>query len=277
MPAVGTAEGDVAGLPAFWREAEPLTAVPVLYLHGVPVNSDIWVPFLERTGGLAPDLPGFGRSGKPASFDYSIPGYTRWLEAFLEARGIDRFCLAVHDWGGALGLAMRPEVLARVERLVSLGHVPVGVEGFRWHRLARRWRTPVVGELAMGFSSRWLTARALRAGRGGPMPDEFVDSIWDHFDQGTQRAILKLYRSAPPDVLAAASDLGRLTCAALLLWSANDPYLTPGTFGPATAQALGGPVEFELVDAPGHWWWVDDPSLLERPVAFLLGEVLPSN
>src|ERR1035441_9905736 len=40
------------------------TAVP-LSLHGVPSNSDEWVEFLKLTGGLAPDLPGFGRSGKP--------------------------------------------------------------------------------------------------------------------------------------------------------------------------------------------------------------------
>ena len=53
-------------IPVFWRSA-PATgggATP-LYLHGVPTSSDDWVPFLERTGGIAPDLPGFGRSGKP--------------------------------------------------------------------------------------------------------------------------------------------------------------------------------------------------------------------
>ena len=54
---------------------------PTLYLHGVPTHSYDWVPFLERTGGIAPDLPGFGRSAKPADFDYSIAGYDRFLEA----------------------------------------------------------------------------------------------------------------------------------------------------------------------------------------------------
>ena len=270
MIAVTGSEGEVAGVPAFWRQAEPAGPSPILYVHGNPVNSDIWVPFLERTGGYAPDLPGWGRSGKAVTFDYTIAGLSGWLEAFLEHHSIDRFTLAVHDWGG-LALAMRPEVLGRLDGLLSLGHVPLGIPGFRWHRIARRWRTPVLGELAMGFTNRWVLTQLLREGRGGErMPKEFVQSIWDHFDQGTQRAILRLYRSADEESMARATDLSRIICPALLLWSAKDPYLMPAVTGPATAEALGGPTEFDLLDVRGHWWWVDDPALLDRPVEFLL-------
>ncbi len=265
-------QGEIAGIPAFWRQAASQTGSPVLYVHGVPMNSDLWLPFLERTGGLAPDLPGFGRSGKPVDFDYSIPGYTAWLEAFLDDRQVDRFNLVVHDWGG-LALAMRPEVLERLDRLVTLGHVPIGVEGYRWHRIARVWRTPVAGELAMGFTTRWVLKQLTRENRRGkgPLPDVYLDSLWDHFDQGTQRAILKLYRASPSKVLSAAADLSQITCPTLMLWSANDPYIPPAVTGPATAEAFGGPVEFELVDEPGHWWWVDDERLLDRPVDFVFG------
>ena len=64
---------DIDGQPIFWRSA-PGEGAPVLYVHGVPTSSDDWVPFLERTGGLAPDLPGFGRSSKRGDLDYSIAG-----------------------------------------------------------------------------------------------------------------------------------------------------------------------------------------------------------
>ena len=56
----------------------------MLYLHGVPTSSDDWVAFLERTGGLAPDLPGFGRTGKRGDGDFTMPGYDRFVEAFLD-------------------------------------------------------------------------------------------------------------------------------------------------------------------------------------------------
>ena len=54
-----------------------------------------------------------------------------------------------------------------------------------------------------------------------------------HFDQGTQRAILRLYRSSPPERLAAAgAQLGELRMPALVLWGTRDPYI-PARFGRA--------------------------------------------
>src|SRR6266480_3829377 len=99
---------EVAGTEILLREAEPRTASPVLYLHGVPTSGSDWLPFLERTGGLAPDLPGFGRSGKSAAFDSSIGGYERFLEALVDELGLTRVSLVVHDWG-AVGLALAQE------------------------------------------------------------------------------------------------------------------------------------------------------------------------
>ena len=75
-------------------------------MHGVPTSSDDWIPFLERTGGIAPDLIGFGRSGKGGNLDYTIAGLTDFLERLLEHLEIDRVKLVVHDWGAAVGLAL---------------------------------------------------------------------------------------------------------------------------------------------------------------------------
>jgi pimeloyl-ACP methyl ester carboxylesterase len=117
-----------------------------------------------------------------------------------------------------------------------------------------------VGELMMGLSTRWAFRREL--------PPELADQAWGRFDHGTQRAILKLYRSASPEVLARAGErLDRVRCPALLLWATRDPYI-PASFGQAHADALGGPAELELVDG-GHWTWLERPELVERTVAFL--------
>src|ERR671924_548004 len=109
--------GDVAGLRTHWREAPASGRPPVLYVHGVPTASWDWLPFLERIGGVAPDLPGFGRSAKPGNFDYSIEGYTDFLDAFTESAQLDRLTLVVHDWGG-VGLAFAQRRPERIERLV---------------------------------------------------------------------------------------------------------------------------------------------------------------
>jgi pimeloyl-ACP methyl ester carboxylesterase len=248
----------VEGMVINWREGAAGGRAPVLYLHGVPTASWLWQPYLERSGGVAPDLPGFGRSAKPGYFDYSIAGYNRFIEAFTEAVGLERMSLVVHDWG-AVGLAFAQRFPERIERLVLFNSVPL-LPGYRWHRVARGWRTPVVGELMMGFTTRWAFRRA--------MPRQVADRAWEDFDHGTQRAILKRYRAAPEQVLARAGErLGELRCPALILWPTRDPYL-PAEFGERYADALGGETQLELID-DGHWAVSERPELVARVGDFL--------
>ena len=135
----------------------------------------------------------------------------------------------------------------RVERIVLISAVPF-TAGYRWHRVARVWRTPLLGELFMGYSFKGGMKRASREwlAAPGPAPEEMVDEVWRHWDHGTQRAILKLYRSAPPAVLAAAGErLGEVKAPALVLWGEDDPYLPP-PFAHALAERLGGPAEVDV-------------------------------
>jgi pimeloyl-ACP methyl ester carboxylesterase len=250
-------EETVDGLPVRWLRA-PCPDPPILWVHGVPDSAELWTPFLERAGGIAVDLPGFGRSGKPADFPYSITGYERFLSAFLDHLGLERVRLVAHDWG-AVGLTLG----ARIERLVALDVVPF-LPGQRWHWVARCWRTPVVGELAMGF-----TGRATLRWPGGLSADH-ARAVMRHMDHGTQRAILKLYRSTSADELASRG-LAHVRAPALVLWGERDPYLPP-TWAARIAGALGGEAVSETVPEAGHWPWLDRPDTLERIITFIRSE-----
>jgi pimeloyl-ACP methyl ester carboxylesterase len=269
--------GEIDGIPVFWHgapapaAATSAPAAPPLYLHGVPTNSDDWLPFLARTGGLAPDLPGFGRSGKPGFLRYTIPEYEGFLARFLDDRGVRRASIVMHDWG-AVGLAFAQRHHERVDRLVVINAVPF-LPGYRWHRIARAWRTPVLGELLMGITTRRTLRLALRDGElpHGPLGEAMLDSTFDHFDQGTQRAILRLYRSSPPEVLTAAGlELASLLKPALVIWGMTDPYI-PAHFARDYADALGARELLELPDA-GHWPWLDRPDLLDTVARFVGAE-----
>jgi pimeloyl-ACP methyl ester carboxylesterase len=272
VPEVSDHSEELDGLPVFWRSApgagDVSGAATPLYLHGVPTNSDDWLEFLARTGGLAPDLPGFGRSGKPGSLRFTIDEYEGFLERFLEQLDVERVSLVMHDWG-ALGLAFAQRHPERVERLVLINAVPF-IPGYEWHRMARIWRTPLLGELAMGVTYRRTLERASKEINvtPGPMPDAWLDSVMDHFDQGTQRAILRLYRSASPQELAAAGEeLGSLDMPALVVWGMQDPFI-PVRFGQAYASILPDAELLELPDA-GHVPWLDRPDVLDRVAGFL--------
>jgi pimeloyl-ACP methyl ester carboxylesterase len=273
---------ELAGSPVFYRSAPaadrstppadrdaPATPPLPLYLHGIPMSSDDWTESLERTGGLAPDLPGFGRTGKGGQLDLSLEGHADFIAALLTALEIERVQLVMHDWGAAGGLLFAQRQPQRVERIVLCNALPL-TGGFRWHGLPRIWRQPILGELAMGSVNRRLLARWLRRGSANDQtwPDTRVQAVWEQFDQGTQRAILRLHRDADQETLLAAGvGLAALKMPVLVLWGELDPWF-PSSFGDAYAGALPNAAPETIADA-GHWPWLDRPELVQRIAGFL--------
>jgi pimeloyl-ACP methyl ester carboxylesterase len=256
----------LAGSPVFYRSAPAPDVTPV-YIHGVPTSSDDWVDFLSQTGGIAPDLIGFGRSSKAGNLDFTLGGLTDFMEHFTDHLSLEDLHLVGHDWGGAVALAFAQRHPDRVKKLVLFNSVPLLSAPFRWHRAARLWRAPLLGELAMGATTKWLLARSLRAG-GFAVPQARVDAVWEQFDQGTQRAILRLYRAADPEDLGQAGmRLDELTLPALIVWGQRDPYLAP-ELGEAYATRLPN-ASLERVEDAGHWPWLERPELIDRVAQFL--------
>jgi len=247
----------------FYRRATDAPGVPALYLHGIPTSSDDWQEFLVRTGGIAPDLIGFGRSGKGGHLDYSVAGITQFVEWFLAELQVDTVKLVAHDWGAVVGLALADRHPERVERRVLIDAPPL-VGGFEWPRLLRVWRRFPFGEALMGSTTKGLLARALRSGsvRADAWSDANVDAVWHQFDQGTQRAILRLVRStvAPLQTPAEAPPT-------LIVWGDRDPWYPPALADAYAAQLPGARVE-RIPDA-GHWPWLDRTDLIERIATFL--------
>jgi pimeloyl-ACP methyl ester carboxylesterase len=265
---------EVAGAPVFYRHA-PATGAAALYLHSVPTSSDDWREFLPKTGGVAPDLIGFGRSAKGGHLDYSLNGYVGFLEQFTATLGLDQVAIVGHGWGAAIGLVFAQRHPARVRRIAIIDAVPL-LDGFTWPRLARYWRRPVVGELLMGSVNRWLLSRALRSGAARPeaWSDQRIDQVFEQFDQGTQRAILRLHRSIDARGLAqVGASLAVLEPPTLVLWGELDPWLDPA-FAQRYATLLPH-ADAEQIAGAGHWPWLDQPEVIDRIAAFLTAAGVP--
>jgi pimeloyl-ACP methyl ester carboxylesterase len=271
---VETGSVTVDGVATFLRRV-PGEGPPTVFVHGVPTHSGDWTPFLERAAGpaLAFDLPGFGRSERPPPqrFDSTMGSYADFVERLLDQVGVGEYSLVVHDWGAvALIAAQRhPE---RLRRLCVINTVPL-LPGYRWHRTARQWRTPRVGEMVTRWWSPRLLSIALRESRAdwsAPSP-EFVEMVASGLDRGTFDAILRLYRSADPDELAhAGRHLDSIRAPALVVWGMRDRYI-PGRFGRDYAAALPNAELIELERA-GHWpWWGEAPELVDRVTEFVEG------
>jgi haloalkane dehalogenase len=97
---------------------------PVLLLHGFPTSSHLYrnvLPEIAKTHrAIAPDLPGYGLSEKPLDVKYDYELYADTLSAFLDALGIEKTHLVVHDLGGPAGLYWAVHNPTRVKSIVIL-------------------------------------------------------------------------------------------------------------------------------------------------------------
>jgi pimeloyl-ACP methyl ester carboxylesterase len=260
---------DLDGILTYYRSTDPIGPA-LVYLHGIPTSSDIWEPMLERTGGVAPDLIGFGRSAKAGHLDYTLTGLAGHAARLLDHLELTNPTLVGHDWGALVALDLARQ--RPVGRLVLIAPPPLTET-----RLTRAWRTPLVGELVMGATTRTLLARRLRAGSTDPRAwtRARTDAVWTQFDQGTQRAILRLVRSAGDDVIGSGgprSSIGSWsfgTDVATVLWGEEDPWYPP-TVPDAYAARLPG-ASVERIAGAGHWPWLDRPEVVDHAASLLEG------
>ncbi|MFP3960747.1 alpha/beta hydrolase [Actinomadura fulvescens] len=234
----------------------------VVFVHGNPGSGADWADLVRRVGAFAPavamDMPGFGSAAKVADFDYTVSGYAAHLEGVLAALGIAKVHLVLHDFGGPWGLSW---AAANSGRLASLTLVNTGVlMGYRWHYLARIWRTPLLGELFMATTTRVAFRALLRHGNPWRLPREFADRMYDDFDPGTKRAVLRLYRATSDPAGASAEwhqALKSCHCPVLVIWGAHDPYL-PARLA-QRQRATFPQARVEVFPDSGHWPFIDDP------------------
>jgi len=124
----------VLGTPMAWLEVG--AGDPIVFLHGNPTSSYLWrdvIPHVAHLGRcLAPDLVGFGHSGKlePSGPDrYHFAEQRRHLDAWLELAGVrERAVLVLHDWGSVLGFDWARR---HAERVAGIAYLEAVVRSVR--------------------------------------------------------------------------------------------------------------------------------------------------
>jgi pimeloyl-ACP methyl ester carboxylesterase len=119
-------EARVGSLRIFLYDVAPQNPSPLLLLHGLGDEADSWqrlIPLLApHRRVIAPDLPGFGRSGHPHR-PYTLRFFTQTvgglLETLLPQRG-SRVTLVGSSLGAAIALRLALERPERVEGLFLL-------------------------------------------------------------------------------------------------------------------------------------------------------------
>lgn len=259
-----------------YREAAPDgdgSAPVALLVHGFPESSYMWqgvMPTIAEAGwrALAPDLPGYGDS--PADPPGTWERHVEALERFRRSLDLERVALAVHDWGGLIGLRWACDHPDAVSALV------ISDTGFwadaSWHAMAKTLRTEGEGEQLIDNMTRELFEMTLR--QSSPhMPDEAIAEYWKALgDPERRRGALELYRSGDFEKLEPYEGcLARLGVPSLILWGAKDE------FAPVAAaerfQAELPDSRLVVLDEAGHFVVEDDPERVGAEIAGFLAEV----
>jgi pimeloyl-ACP methyl ester carboxylesterase len=244
------------------------SAEAVVFVHGNPGSADDWAGLAAAAAGaglraVAFDLPDFGETIAPEGFEHTVGGYAGFLAEALERLGVERVHLVLHDFGGPIGLVWamgHPQALASIT-LIDTGVLP----GYRWHRLARIWRTPVLGELFQATATRRAFRFLLNRNEPRGLPREFVETMYDHYDRRTRRAVLALYRDTDDPGGMSQSLIGLFAqrdLPALVIWGEHDAYL-PASFAARQREAFPS-AEVHVLPASGHWPFADAPETVER-------------
>lgn len=238
--------------PSFEQRRVPLDEVeinlvaggsgpPLLLLHGYPQTHAMWhrvAPVLaERFTVIAPDLRGYGDSGKPVPGEghaaYSKRTMAQDMVSVMEALGYKRFRLAGHDRGGRVAYRLALDHADKVERLALLDIVPtweqftradknaaLGI--FHWYFLAQPRPFP---ERMIGRDPDYFLRHLLDSWSGTPecfAPEALEEYLRCFRDPDVIRATCEDYRAGATidfDIDAEDRTQGRrIRCPALVLW-----------------------------------------------------------
>jgi pimeloyl-ACP methyl ester carboxylesterase len=243
----------------------------VVFVHGNPDCGSDWMPLMSRIAPfarvIAPDLPGFGAADARPDNDYTIYSYARFLDGVIRALDVTRVHLVAHDYGGPFAAAWAAD---HPDRVASVTFVNTGVlVDYRWHRMARLWRTPVVGELVMR-AIRPGSTRTMLARENPGLPAQWVDTIVSHLmPEKTRRAVLRLYRSTrPADMDQLAARLRQHDHDALVVFGDADAYI-PADLAHRQVQVFPR-VDIRILRGLGHWSWLEDTdAVADQIVPFL--------
>lgn len=205
----------------------------------------------------------------PKGFAYTIPAYAEWLGQQIDDAEFERVHLVLHDFGGAFGLVWASE---HPERVASITLIDTGVMlGYRWHALARIWRTPVVGELFNAVRTRSGFERVINRGQLTPLPALFVDELFEESGGATAKTVLRLYRNTPPATLGSLDRAFRtLNPPTLVIWGERDVYL-PVRYAHRQVETFPS-AHIEVLSHCGHWPHAEDPEAVsELLTTFLQG------
>lgn len=250
---------------------------PILFVHGTPSWSFDFRHIILRLRNqyrcIAPDHIGFGLSGKPRQYPYTLAQHTANLEQFITANVPKPFTLVVHDFGGPIALAYALRHPEHIRRLVILNSwLWSNEQDPDFRRMKRMLKSPLLPLLYryFNFSPRFV----LPASFGARKPDRITLRHYTApFRNASERngALGMAYSLLNDQQLFEQlwEKIGVLSeKPALFIWGMKDPVIRPHQLE-KFRSAFMNPTVIKLPEA-GHFPQEEEPGQVGEAIqAFL--------
>lgn len=257
---------------------------PVVFVHGVGVNGDLWrevVPLLaDRMRCIAPDLP-WGSHSVPLrdDADLSLPGMASLTAEFIGAVGRGPVTVVANDTGGAVAqmlVARHPEHVARLVLTSCDAFEKFPPAPQRYLLVCARSRALM---WLVAWTAQFRVVQRLPTAYGSvtsrPMPPEIMRSYTEPVRRipGVRRDLARLLRAVDTRyTFAAAEGLRTFDRPALVLWAADDKIF-PLEHGRRLAELLPQG-RFETIAGSRTFIPEERPEELARHVSCLVADAL---
>jgi pimeloyl-ACP methyl ester carboxylesterase len=150
---------EINGLNVHYRDEGNVTdSLPIVLIHGTGSSLhtfDKWAETLKiQKRVVRMDLPAYGLTGPFPSRVYSMDNYTKFIEAFLTARGIKHCILGGNSLGGQIAwqfTVRKPEMVAKLILIDAAGYP---IQSKSTPIAFRMARTPVLNQIMKFITPR---------------------------------------------------------------------------------------------------------------------------
>ena len=222
----------IGGVRIHYQEAGDEEAPPMILIHGFISSNLVWNEVLlplAKSGFrvIAPDLPGYGYSDKPADGRYTIDSQAYAVLGLMDRLGIKKATIVGASYGGAVAATMALDYPDRVASLVLVGAVTNDQP--KKKLLLRLAGVPLLGDIAMPLflSSRWILRKRTEDvyRRLGYPLDERKLAARHHLLEtaNTHRAMIRTVRRWSADRIS--REAGLIRQPTLLVWGEEDTHI----------------------------------------------------
>lgn len=226
--------------------------IPVILLHGFPMDRRIWdlvIARLDNFDCIAPDLPGYGHN-RNAAASHSIENYVEQVVALIESTTAGTAHIVGVSMGGMIAMMLAARYPNRVKSITVL-HTTASADDEK----ARTARSAAIEEIRRIGSGKFVRefANVLLSPATSPaVKDKFI-AIMEGTSNETVCGGMEAIRDRPD----LTDELYKISCPAQFVAGADDSRSTPELMSRIAALIPGA--QFHVIADCGHI------SPLEKP------------